>query len=97
MERLTIRDKDGLLAHSRFKGDWASQNILQSLADYEDAEEQGLLLKLPCKAGDILYIANIEKGKVFEFTAMVLKAPEFPKNYFVPGRMAMTCCADDMT
>lgn len=37
------------------------------------------------------------KGKVFEFTAMVLKSPEFPKNYFVPGRMAMTCCADDMT
>ena len=28
---------------------------------------------------------------------MVLKSPEFPKNYFVPGRMAMTCCADDMT
>ena len=36
-------------------------------------------------------------GKVVEFTAMVLKSPEFPKNYFVPGRMAMTCCADDMT
>ena len=37
------------------------------------------------------------KGKVVEFTAMVLKSPEFPKNYFVPGRMAMTCCAEDMT
>lgn len=37
------------------------------------------------------------KGKTVEFTAMVLKSPEFPKNYFVPGRMAMTCCAEDMT
>lgn len=37
------------------------------------------------------------RGKVVEFTAMVLKSPEFPKNYFVPGRMAMTCCAQDMT
>lgn len=37
------------------------------------------------------------KGKTVEFTAMVLKTPEFPKNYFVPGRLAMTCCADDMT
>lgn len=37
------------------------------------------------------------KGKVVEFTAMVLKSPEFPKNYFVPGRMAMTCCEADMT
>ena len=37
------------------------------------------------------------KGKVVEFTGMVLKSPEFPKNYFVPGRMAMTCCEADMT
>ena len=22
--------------------------------------------------------------------------PEFPKGYFIPGRMAMTCCAQDM-
>ncbi|MDE6926979.1 MAG: GTPase, partial [Acetatifactor sp.] len=26
----------------------------------------------------------------------VLKPETFPDNYFVPGRMAMTCCADDM-
>lgn len=37
------------------------------------------------------------EGKTVEFTAMVLKSPEFPKNYFVPGRMAMTCCEADMT
>lgn len=36
-------------------------------------------------------------GKTVEFTAMVLKSPNFPKNYFVPGRMAMTCCAEDMS
>lgn len=37
------------------------------------------------------------EGKVVEFTAMVLKSENFPKNYFVPGRMAMTCCEADMT
>lgn len=37
------------------------------------------------------------KGKTVEFTAMVLKSPKFPKGQFVPGRMAMTCCAEDMT
>ena len=37
------------------------------------------------------------KGKVVEFTAMVMKSSNFPKNYFVPGRMAMTCCEADMT
>lgn len=35
-------------------------------------------------------------GKTVSFTAMVLKPEDFPKGYFVPGRMAMTCCADDM-
>ncbi|MCM1186584.1 MAG: GTPase [Lachnoclostridium sp.] len=35
-------------------------------------------------------------GKKLQFTAMVLKPEEFPEGYFVPGRMAMTCCADDM-
>lgn len=35
-------------------------------------------------------------GKKLQFVAMVLKPDDFPDNYFVPGRMAMTCCADDM-
>lgn len=35
-------------------------------------------------------------GKTVEFVAMVLKPENFPPDYFVPGRMAMTCCADDM-
>lgn len=41
---------------------------------------------------------NLERyiGKTVQFTAMVLKPKEFPKDYFVPGRMAMTCCAEDM-
>ena len=41
---------------------------------------------------------NIDRyiGKTVEFTAMVYVPEKFPKGYFVPGRMAMTCCADDM-
>lgn len=35
-------------------------------------------------------------GKTFRFKAMVAIPEHFPKGYFVPGRMAMTCCADDM-
>lgn len=35
-------------------------------------------------------------GKTIQFKGMVLKPGGFPKNYFVPGRMAMTCCADDI-
>lgn len=60
------------------------------------------VVKISPEAYGIWYIDCMDKperyvGKVVEFTAMVLKSPEFPKNYFVPGRMAMTCCADDMT
>ena len=36
------------------------------------------------------------EGKELIFTAMVLKPKGFPGDYFVPGRMAMTCCVDDM-
>lgn len=36
------------------------------------------------------------QDKTLSFLAMVLKPSQFPKGYFVPGRMAMTCCADDM-
>ena len=60
------------------------------------------VIKIDPEAYGIWYIDCMDKpdryrGKVVEFTAMVLKSPEFPKNYFVPGRMAMTCCEADMT
>lgn len=35
--------------------------------------------------------------KRVRFTAQVLKPENFPEGYFVPGRMAMTCCAEDMS
>lgn len=35
-------------------------------------------------------------GKTIKFKAMVLKPEDSNDEYFVPGRMAMTCCADDM-
>ena len=37
------------------------------------------------------------EGKKIVFTAMTLVAPQFPKGYFVPGRMIMTCCAEDVS
>ena len=35
-------------------------------------------------------------GKTIRFKAMVYKTQRFPKGEFVPGRFAMTCCADDV-
>ena len=35
-------------------------------------------------------------GKTVRFKALVAKPSKIPTGYFVPGRMAMTCCTDDM-
>lgn len=58
-------------------------------------------ISLDNKGYGIWYLDSLDHlerylGKTVEFTAMVLKPKGFPKDYFVPGRMAMTCCADDM-
>ncbi len=50
----------------------------------------------------IWYIDTMDRperylDKKVEFTAQVLKPESFPKDYFVPGRLAMTCCAEDMS
>ena len=34
--------------------------LLEALGKYEDAEEQGLLLRLPCKVGDTIYEVSYE-------------------------------------
>ena len=36
------------------------------------------------------------EGKDVTYIAQVLKPEQFPAGYFVPGRLAMTCCAEDM-
>ena len=46
------------------------EKALEKLAEYEDLEEQGLLVRLPCKVGDDLYcIVNgeVKKLKVHSF------------------------------
>ena len=46
------------------------KNMIEKLSTYEDLEEQGLLVRLPCKIGDDLYcIVNgeVKKLKVHSF------------------------------
>ena len=37
--------------------------VYRKLKDYEDVEEQGLLLRLPCKVGDTIYEVSYENRK----------------------------------
>ena len=60
MERLTRRSANGTGIYATPSGEpvkWENNrhNVLQKLAAYEDAEEHGLLLRLPCKVGDTVY------------------------------------------
>ena len=68
MERLTERikrlQKDDLIVYTNGKyedtipAEMTNDDIravLKKLADYEDLEEQGLLVRLPCKVGDTVY------------------------------------------
>lgn len=77
MERLTQRENDRLIMVKQDNGEyipayWDEDNFkaIKKLADYEDLEEQGLLVRLPCKVGDDLYcIVNgeVKKLKVHSF------------------------------
>ena len=67
MERLTTRNIAGVAVYKNpFECDRCGDTIwrlpdygngspTEKLADYEDAEEQGLLLRLPCKVGTEVY------------------------------------------
>jgi hypothetical protein len=59
--RLTYRDNT--VPHTNAKGElWEAYSdanyneVINKLAAYEDAEEQGLLVRLPCKVGDMTYV-----------------------------------------
>lgn len=57
MKRLTKRDKDGIayLPDCNAPDFITERKAINRLAEYEDAEEQGLLVRLPCKVGDSFF------------------------------------------
>lgn len=72
-----------------------------SLAEELPFDLEADVIKLDDKGYAIWYIDimdNIERydGKTIEYIGTVLKPPKLTGDMFVPGRMAMTCCADDM-
>ena len=58
---------EGLIALF-YRNLWAMADLRERLKEYEDLEEQGLLLRLPCKVGDSIY-SVVEDG----FTIVELK------------------------
>lgn len=65
MERLTQRENDKLIMVKQDNGEYIPAYLdednfkaIKKLADYENLEEQGLLVRLPCKVGDTVYRVN---------------------------------------
>lgn len=53
MERLTFNGT------KEAKSNVTIKEVCDKLADYENLEEQGRLIKLPCKAGDTVYVNGV--------------------------------------
>ncbi len=78
MERLTKRNEadsayyypkcfekcDGIGSSSKCENCELSYNVCKKLGNYEDLEEQGRLIKLPCKVGDTVY--HVIQGRIVE-------------------------------
>ena len=52
-EHATCSPEEGYQCQHQCEGD-----IIDKLAIYEDAEEQGLLMRLPCKVGDTVWVVT---------------------------------------
>lgn len=87
MERLTKRIGN-FIAYSDFNDNNSDgcyemmDNCLQKLAEYEDLEEQGLLLKLPCKIGDMVY--SITRNFISEY--MICSIEKYNEGFFFNWR-----------
>ena len=86
MKRLTKRYASHIAVvcdNCKEKGSYCDTSVcrdvmLNRLAEYEDMEERGLLVRLPCKVGDTVYVTEpryyngavhtgIQNGKVYGF------------------------------
>lgn len=52
-------------------------DIIKKLAEYEELEEQDLLLKLPCKVGDIVYMIINQRDNYDDTIYQIVSATSF--------------------
>lgn len=87
MERLTQRENNRLIMVKQDNGEyipayWDEDNFkaIKKLADYEDLEAQGLLVRLPCKVGtEVYYILGIPNKTPCAIDKCVFKLSDINK------------------
>lgn len=67
-----LEDVQGLIA-LLYHNMWAMADLREKLKRYEDAEEQGRLLRLPCKVGDSVYRFWYADGKAYKVQTQVIR------------------------
>ena len=72
-ERLTVKAPSGLI-HLVDNSESGMNQAIKKLAEYETAEEDGRLVMLPCKAGDILFCFS--RGKIYPFKVRCIQIYE---------------------
>ena len=81
-----LADVRGLIAIF-YRNMWAMAELREKLKRYEDAEEQGLLLRLPCKVGDKIFLDFAGFGKdIDKFTVK-----DFHLDCFEDGQTILYC------
>ena len=75
--------------------DWKNcktiDDVIDKLAEYEGLEEQGRLIKLPCKVGDVVYRINIGAMK----PVIPLRVVEYRFKIVGNCIREKICCSDD--
>ena len=64
---------DGLGASSKCDNCEITTSVCEKLGKYEDLEEQGRLIKLPCKVGDTVYAIGFNNNKPIIYESVVLR------------------------
>lgn len=86
MLSVEVDSQIGLLALF-YRNLWAMADLREKLKDYEDLEEQGRLIKLPCKVGDKIFLDFAGFGKeVDKFTVK-----DFHLDCFKNGETILFC------
>lgn len=77
-EKITNKETGQVLAY-RVPGN-KTIKAAKKLGELEDLEEKGLLLKLPCKVGDTLYVPDFEQ--VSEYTIQFIEVSTCNNMFF---------------
>lgn len=103
MERLTIKIKNGYFfrlpnVSDRKAQDEYIEKLSKKIGEYEDAEEQGLLLRLPCKVGDTVYSVVKDGLQIielkFSLELYARRMSDFGKTVFLTKEEAEQALAD---